>query len=109
MELRKQGIIFHRRRCHALPEPGKRLRCMPYAGFILRGNKKGAEKRTVDAVAEGEPGVLQALQKFLRKIRPLLEQRPEKSIPGFNRVLAGFWSEARHHRFAFPDGADWAA
>ena len=86
MELRKQGIVFHRRGRYALTEPGQCFRGMAHAGFILRREKERPEKRAMDAVAKRQLGILQFLQKFPREIGRLLQQWPQKSIPGFNRV-----------------------
>jgi len=109
MKLRKQGLVFERRGCQALAESCKSFRGMAHEGFILRREEKWAEKRAVNAIAEGQLGVLQLFEKILRKIRRLLEQGPEKLIPGLNWVLPGSGSVARCHRFAVPDGADCAA
>jgi hypothetical protein len=72
MKLREEGAIIECRRDYALAEGGDGFRNDANVLLFFRRQEKGSQKGTMDAIAEGESGVLQAGEELVGELRRII-------------------------------------
>src|ERR1700686_54891 len=99
MKLREQFFVRQRREGYPLSEFRNSLGHRTHAILILRRKEEGPKKRAVHAIAKGQFGGAQVLQKILSEGGIVLQRWTQQSVPVFGRIARRFWRRGAHFIF----------